>query len=182
MRTPDYAHPALADFAVIASSFCSVVANLERRTPDAQLDAIHQLLPRAYGAALRLPDTSVLFEGEDNSAHDTDSPLRASVKPPPGLIQLADFLGTRRFYREIFDPYADASEPEVIGDIIDDLGDIYADLERGLIQWRSGASGEALWEWRFNFETHWAEHATSALRAIFALSAWNNIPRPTAPG
>jgi hypothetical protein len=34
----------------------------------------------------------------------------------------------------------------------------------------------------FNFQIHWAEHATSALRAIFALSAWRDVPWPTGAG
>ena len=86
----------------------------------------------------------------------------------PGLAGLADFLGMCRFYREVFDPYSQPTEVECTGDILDDLGDIYRDLVAGLSQWRDGNSGEALWAWRFTFESHWGEHATSALRALFA--------------
>jgi hypothetical protein len=178
MRHREYSHPALVEFADVAAAFCRVVTNEEPRRAEEQLDALHQLLPHLYAAALRLPDLAVLF---DDTHTDPQAPTsaRLNVEPPLGLAPLAEFLGPRRFYREVHNPYAAASEGEVTGDIIDDLADIYAALERGLMQWRSGATGNALWEWRFSFETHWAEHATSALRAIFALSAWSDVSWPT---
>jgi hypothetical protein len=33
-------------------------------------------------------------------------------------------LGTRRFHREVFEPYADPDEGEVIGALIDDFANI----------------------------------------------------------
>jgi hypothetical protein len=182
MRTHEYSHPALTEFAAIAGAFCEAIANVDRRTPQAQLDQIHRLLPRAYSAALQLPDTAVLFDDGDDSAAREPPAAQSAIAPPPGLSQLAGLLGPRRFYREVFDPYAESSDGEVTGDIIDDLGDIYRDLQRGLVHWQSGTPGDALREWRFNFQIHWAEHATSALRAIFALSAWNDVPWPTGAG
>jgi len=182
MRTREYSHPALTEFAAIAGAFCDAVANVDHRTPEAQLDLLHRLLPRAYSAALQLPDASVSFEDHDSPAERDAGATHTETGPPQGLDQLASFLGVRRFYREVFDPYAESSDGEVTGDIIDDFGDIYWDLQRGLVQWHSGMAGEALWEWRFNFQIHWGEHATSALRAMFALSAWNDVPWPTGAG
>lgn len=186
MRSREYSHHGLSEFATLAESFCLAVTNREHLPPEGQLEAIHRLLPRIYAAGLQLPATSALFpEGDGTEPEDGPRSPRAAppaIEPPPALAQLSDFLGTRRFYREVFDPYANPNDTEVIGDIVDDLGDIYIDLQRGLACWRAGASGEALWEWRFNFETHWAEHATSALRAIFALSAWHDVPWPKPAG
>src|SRR5215216_1641331 len=144
MRTREYSHPALTEFAAIAGAFCEAVANVDHRTPEAQLDQIHRLLPRAYLAALQLPDTSVLFDDHDDSPERKPGPTHPVIAPPPGFDQLANFLGMRRFYREVFDPYAEPSDGEGTGDIIDDLGDIYRDLQRGLVHWQSGAPGEAL--------------------------------------
>jgi Domain of unknown function (DUF5063) len=184
MRAQHFSHPALTDFATIAAAFCETVENIASRTPGAQLDQIHQLLPRAYSGALQLPDTSLLFDDSAGSSEpEAESEPGTVVNTPlPGLAQLADFLGLRRFYREIFDPYADPTDGEVTGDIIDDLSDIHRDLQRGLVHWRDGRPGDALWDWRFNFQIHWGEHATSALRAIFALSAWRDVPWPTGAG
>src|SRR5689334_15824400 len=110
MRTREYSHPALAEFAAVATAFCNAVTNVEHRTPEAQLDEIHRLLPRAYSAALQLPDTSVLFDDEVESAERESDETRSVGAPPPGLAQLAEFLGLRRFYREVFDPYAEPTE------------------------------------------------------------------------
>ena len=178
----EFSHPSLDEFATIAGVFCETVENVAAEAPEAQLDLIHQLLPRAYAGALRLPDTSVLFDDTEDSVEHEAEAEQSITTPPPGLVQLAEFMGMRRFYREVSDPYAEPAEGEVTGDIIDDLGDIYRDLQRGLVHWRNGNSGDALWAWRFNFEVHWGEHATSALRAVFALSARRDVPWPAGAG
>ena len=183
MRTREYSQPALTEFAALAAAFCETVVNVDQLTPEAQLDRVHRLLPQLYSAALQLPDPSVLDDDMDDSVVEREPDAADSViAPPPDLSQLSGLLGVRRFYREVFNPYADPGEAEVTGDIIDDLSDIYTDLHRGLGRWRSGAPGDALWEWRFNFQIHWAEHVTSALRALFALSAWRAVPWPTGAG
>jgi hypothetical protein len=181
-----YSDPALAAFAGLAEAYCVQVINGDSRSSEDLLSSAHRLLPQIYSAALQLPSTSVLFDDGDSSGDAAeDSSTRAMSEPvsalPTGLSRLAEFLGQRRFYREIFDPYSDVNESEVTGDIIDDLCDIHRDLVAGLLQWRQGNTGQALWEWRFGFETHWGEHLTSALRAIFALSAWRDVPWPTGP-
>ncbi|HET9956088.1 MAG TPA: DUF5063 domain-containing protein [Polyangiaceae bacterium] len=175
MRPPGYSHPALTEFAAIAGAFCAAVANGVSRKPAEQLDQIHRILPRVYSAALQLPDVSTVFANDDERELEAAQP----VVVPPGLAQLAEFLGERRFYREVYDPYAEPTEGECTGDLIDDLGDIYQDLRGGLVHWENGEPREALWAWRFNFQIHWAEHATSALRALFALSAWRDVPWPS---
>jgi hypothetical protein len=48
----------------------------------------------------------------------------------------------------------------------DDLLDVYWDLQRGLAAFDSGRASEAVWIWRFGFETHWGDHAVDALRAL----------------
>ena len=52
MRTREYSHPALAEFAALAAAFCETVVNVDHKTPEAQLDRIHRLLPQVYSAAL----------------------------------------------------------------------------------------------------------------------------------
>jgi len=50
--------PTLAEFAALADAFCGVVIDRDQQAPEAQLDAIHKLLPQLYAAALRLPAPS----------------------------------------------------------------------------------------------------------------------------
>lgn len=68
-------------------------------------------------------------------------------------------------YSEIFSPHVPQDEP-VVGDLVDDLADIYRDLAVGLHLHDAGNIDDALWEWGFNFQAHWGEHASSAIRAL----------------
>jgi len=72
MRARNVSHPALTEFATIATAFCETVENVASCTPEMLLDQIHQLLPRAYSAALQLPETSVPF-------NDGADPVNASL-------------------------------------------------------------------------------------------------------
>jgi Domain of unknown function (DUF5063) len=184
----EYSHPSLSAFAALAESFCACLARSDSQAPEDVIVTVHRLLPQLYLAGLQLPSTDVLFDDDVPSDEDESGdrgPLPTPKKVPPrtelpALVKLAEFLGERRFYREIFDPYSPPTETEVTGDLIDDLDDIHHDLTEGLVQWRKGHTGEALWEWRFNFEVHWSEHITSALRALYALSRDEQIPWPAA--
>jgi hypothetical protein len=69
-------------------------------------------------------------------------------------------------YWEIFDGSRNPPEEPVHGSLVDDVGDIYRDVARGLALFESGKRAEALWEWAFNFRIHWGEHALSAMRAL----------------
>src|SRR4051812_46171870 len=120
MRNRDYSHPALADFAPIAEALCQAVAEDGSSSPEARLRAIHELLPRAYAAALRLPSTTVLFDEVDSPTielADTSTPSVRGARTGPlaGLSSIAAFLGLRRYYREVFDPYSEPNAPEVTG-------------------------------------------------------------------
>ncbi len=178
---PGIEHPDLSAFADLAEVYCRLVDS--RRTMDG-LDFIHRLhlvLAALYSAGLRLPPTSVLYKDSDagdvSELHDAGR-VREEAEPAQ-MTQwhdlysgLNDFLGENTYYRKVFDPFeSEEDNPEVIGSLADDIADIYRDLARGLQEWRSSNSGGALWEWRFRFEHHWGEHATSALRALHCRAA-----------
>ncbi len=80
-----------------------------------------------------------------------------------------------KYYRVVFDPsHIDTEEP-VVGDIADDMADIYRDLSAGLSLYESGHKVEAVWEWKQNFNSHWGRHVTSALYALHAHASSNDI-------
>jgi hypothetical protein len=117
-----------------------------------------------YAAALDLPRPFT---------HGMSSEL-IGVEPPAGaldrVISRAKNLPLQ-VYWEIFNPITDSPEEPVAGSLVDDLSDIYRDVARGLVLFESGERAEALWQWGFNFRTHWGEHATGALRALHAYLA-----------
>jgi len=111
-----------------------------------------------YSAALQLPSPfSASQESEDvERVSDTEwkSALERALKLP------------LRYYGEVFDPLPVPPEEPVVGDVGDDIADIYRDVATGLRLFEAGDEGEALWEWGFSFRIHWGEHATGAIRAL----------------
>jgi hypothetical protein len=54
---------------------------------------------------------------------------------------------------------SESSEAErSIGDAVDDLADIAKDLHDILLRWETNGERDALWHFRFGFESHWGRH------------------------
>jgi len=104
-----------------------------------------------YTAATALPSAF------DVGADRTDA-KRATTAVTPVDFDKDDF------YYEVFDPYVEGEL--VVGSLADDFGDIARDLEAGMAYWDSGDLKNAIWEWSFNFDAHWGDHAVDALRAL----------------
>lgn len=185
MQDPD-SPSAIDRFAALAARFCGHVEAYRDQAPVAFLGTAHRLVAEAYVAALRLPvlpSEEAADEIEDDSwapdlpgaDYQSADPDRMSHEAWWELFRgLTEYLGERKWYREIFDPYEAPSEPEVRGDLADDLADMYRDLEDGLRKWDRGERDQAHWAWRVGFENHWGEHATGALRALHCLAAWHD--------
>lgn len=71
-----------------------------------------------------------------------------------------------QYYSSYFDPLVVPPEDHEIGDLADDVADIYRDLSAGLALFDAGHEEEAQWEIRFSFLTHWGRHASGAIRAL----------------
>lgn len=118
-------------------------------------------LVRLVGAALDLPDVEPTGRQYDElTALDT-------CYQQVGR-NAAEMAGDRNVYWKVFDP-REHEEP-LAGSLTDDLGDIYRDLHRGLCIARLGEISDACWDWRFNFEIHWGNHATDAIRVLHRLT------------
>jgi hypothetical protein len=150
--------PNIIQFAETARSFCSWCEAADADRSDVMAAF---WLSQLHSCALLLPETEI-----DSAAAAPDVPdeLRALAR-----VNLSRFDG--RYYRVVFDPdpTLDDEEP-VMGDLGDDLRDIYKDVRRGLLRFDSGHVNDAVWEWRFNHIVHWGHHATSALYALHHLT------------
>ena len=80
-----------------------------------------------------------------------------------GYCRKINFKGNTH-YHEFFDPYD--AESAVIGNFADDIADILADIEAGMILYESGRQKNAVSEWKNSFCIHWGEHITGAIRAL----------------
>lgn len=140
---------ATAAFARAAHDLCVFVNDASSHTLTARVQTARMLLVALYNAALQLPESECETEG--------DAPAPALPESWPGFEK-------HELYWEICDPYDD--EPRVAGELTDDIIDVYKDVRRGLSFWEKGDLADAVWEWRFSFESHWGDHAIDALRAL----------------
>jgi hypothetical protein len=70
------------------------------------------------------------------------------------------------YYSNCFDPlHASTAEPS-LGDLADDLADIWRELKAGLDLFDAGNVKAAAFAWRAGFIIHWGRHATSALSVL----------------
>ena len=76
-----------------------------------------------------------------------------------------------QYYSEIFNNLVVPAEEPVVGDLVDDIVDIYSDIAPGLALYDAGKLEEAKNHWQFWLSSHWGEHATSALRALWSFLA-----------
>ena len=146
-------------FAAIAELFCAWVEG-EPLSPDAEVRAARKLLAELYAAALALP-SEVEFEGGPEAERES---RRGEVFARLESLPVS-------FYGVCLDPMASVPQELGIGDVTDDLADIYSDLRRGLALYREGRPGDAAWEWSFHFSSHWGAHVIGALGAI---QAWRS--------
>jgi hypothetical protein len=122
------------------------------------------LLPRLYAAALALPqvEPDTADQAGRQVTHDDWRAL---------YTDLAERLGHWDSYIDVGDPYDEANREPMRMSLADDLADIYQDVKNGLMTEKSLSAvrpNDVLWTWRFEFGSHWAEHAARALRALQA--------------
>ena len=118
-----------------------------------------------YGAALGLPSPFLAqHETEHSAGVDADEFDRVRMWCSRLPFQ---------YYGKVFDPTVVPPEEPVIGDVADDIADVYRDVVKGLRLFDAGLFDDALWEWGFGFRTHWGKHATDAIRAIHLWLASN---------
>ena len=66
-------------------------------------------------------------------------------------------------------------EESGMGDIGDDMLDIYKDIKAGCLLFERGEWTEAVWQWSFLHRIHWGRHAVGALFALHCLSISKNV-------
>ena len=87
------------------------------------------------------------------------------------------------YYWQVFEPLEVARPEPVSGSLSDDLADVWRDLKVGLQAMDGNALGggtEAVWHWRFSFESHWVQHAAGAIAALSAL-CYGQFADPSRP-
>ena len=117
-----------------------------------------QILSELYSLGLQLPGPGTAStsskEKEAMGESEMKEVLAAAQKLP---IQ---------YYHVALNPTDPSEENVGLGDLIDDVLDIYRDVVCANRQYASGNREIALWHWNFDMKTHWGDHATNALNAL----------------
>lgn len=95
--------------------------------------------------------------------HETKDVAPATNAPPPSLSYAEARERVRRSFPD-FGVYAVAAPEDLppaevmVGDAIDDLADIYNDLSGVAWLLQNGSEADAIWQFRFDFQSHWGRH------------------------
>ena len=156
------------DFLTTARLYCSFIETTDK-TDEEFLKETQRIILNIYQQAIVLPETT--------SEYDEDFEDKLSTEEFENILKsLNDKFGDNRYYWEIFDPTDEQDKEAVCGDLVDDLGDIYRDIKRGLITFDLGTMAsrqDAIWNFKFGLEHHWGRHAISALKTIHFLLGWS---------
>ena len=145
-------------FADCARRFCEWARASQPTGPVAAAEALRQIAS-LYAAGLSLPEPW---------STGVDPHAKRSLIQPEERHAVVDAAARIPFqyYSEVFNPFLVPAEEAVLGDITDDLADIYCDVASGLLLYDAGKTADAVWQWGFHLQIHWGEHATSAIRAL----------------
>ncbi|MEP5611274.1 MAG: DUF5063 domain-containing protein, partial [Cyclobacteriaceae bacterium] len=152
-------------FLEAASEFCG---ELENGTAN-QLEFCNELfikLSNLIFRASQLAQVSLDYD-KDSKGRLTEEEQKIVLK------KTSDRIGDHQYYWTKFNPIDNDVMELVAGDLVDDLGDIYADIKPNLRTLEQGELAEqesALWELKFFFETHWGHHAVDALRTLYFIT------------
>jgi hypothetical protein len=168
--------PEVVRFVQAARAYCDLV---ECPNSDTELwvKGLLQSVSQLYSSVLQLPDLDVEEFDKVPDIFDIDHGGWQGI-----WNRIGNLLGEARWYWAYFDPTEplDSEEKPLVGDLADDLADIYLDIKPGLAAWDTGIDEyvpEILWDWKeICFDSHWGLHAVDALRALHRLVYLRGLP------
>lgn len=119
-----------------------------------------RLIAQLYATGLELP----------GFPEEVDLGFEESLVPEAERLQVLKHSARLplQYYSEIFNPLpVPPDEEPVTGNLADDIADIFRDIVEGIRLFDRGQESEAVWKWAFGIHSHWGEHATSAMRALY---------------
>jgi uncharacterized protein DUF5063 len=157
---------AIAKFPVVAEEFCRFIDNCSARDRKRLIQDVSVLLARLCEVAARLPWVPPSTEGTDF----TDESIATHANEQYRLsTRLREQLGKLDEYWDVFDPTQ--KEGAIQCSLSQHIAEIYMDLQDALKLQTSGASLDDIYfDWRLAFRSHWARHATSALKVAILIS------------
>jgi len=150
------------DFVEAAKGFCLLIETQQNDNPKEFLEILHKQLLTLYNTGIDLPD--IFIENDVDFGIDV---------PKDQMQAIRKFISERvpfSHYWTVLDPFEMDVAKTGMGDVTDDLGDIYLNLKRTLMKYdneSTAVKGNALWQFKFDFDNHWQEHCINAIQIIF---------------
>ncbi|PCJ96018.1 MAG: hypothetical protein COA45_11505 [Zetaproteobacteria bacterium] len=144
-------------FVAFVREYCTW-SESKARTETEEVKTAIKLLANLYANVLAMPN--------DNLCEDIDG-SRISDEEWNVVFKRFGALPFN-FYSTFFSPHKLSSDEHCVGDLADDLADIYRDLKCGHELYERGHVKEAFREWKQSFNMHWGRHLSSALNALHA--------------
>lgn len=147
----------------VAQNFCTFIENETGVNKNEFVQNARKHVAALYSAALQIPKLAY-----DNNGSDIDNSFTEETKNSrtKSIYSRTPF----QYYWITLKPFQLDGEIETgLGDLGDDLLDIYKDLKKSLLAYNSPgehARERALWLLAFGFNYHWGQHCVDALRAI----------------
>ena len=148
-----------ARFADIARAYCHWAEGAPL-SEEAEVATARRCLAHLYAAALDLP----LPECDDVELGEVGGDAWRDVFERFARLPV-------NYYEVCFDPLLVPPAAPSLGDLADDLADIWRDVRPGLTLFDAGHTAAAVYEWRLHFNIHWGRHAASAL---YVLTCWTS--------
>ena len=140
----------LTEFAGLVRTYCNFSEQQPLKSDEAPL--ILKLVSGLYASAFLL---------RKNQCCEYLGPIVAQ--------QISDAIYKRfgslefNYYRVLDNPEKIPGDEPSVGDLADDLRDIYVDLKSGLNSYDDGDKGQAEEDWRTSFYLHWGQHAANVI-------------------
>jgi Domain of unknown function (DUF5063) len=153
----------VAEFRDAAGQYVSLIEAAPTMKSDLVLFQLASLLPALYRAAVQLPRRSLADTSEDVSSEThADDEVEESHRKWSEIYDRLAVLPIDYYWT--VEPDIDGEQEPMVGSLGDDLADIYLALKKGLDGLAAGlAERDVVWQWRFEFWTHWGQHAVDAL-------------------
>lgn len=151
-----------SDFYQEALAFCEF---LEQEP----VESANDFLKQNQKKLLNLYDKALKIQWVDLQSNIINDNILDNKELKSVINSITIRLDDKRYYWHVFDPTNQDDKEPVCGDLVDDLRDIYKDLKFSITTFNrdeENCKASALWQFKFDFESHWGDHCINALSAI----------------
>lgn len=158
------------EFVTVAAQFCSFLENAQDMEREEFVDTALKMLPLLYVKALLLPEMELMDEDDELENYVTEESYSLMN------AQLADIMGDRDDYLDVFVEDMKYSDQPVTRYISEGLADIYQDIKDFIFVFKQGVNRNmhnALAKCQENFRLYWGQKLVNTLRALHEVWSLN---------